>query len=101
MGLHPRRVKLDARHLETHPVAVLSLEFSAMRAVHTTNNLTELSFVEAMFRAEGIDFVVFDAQVSAAEGAIGAFPRRVMVADADTGRALALLAELERDRGAG
>jgi hypothetical protein len=36
----------------------------------------------------GIEAVVFDAHMSAVEGSIGAFPRRLMVEDDDIARAL-------------
>lgn len=50
-----------------------------MITILRTNDIVLLSLLEAMFTDEGIPFFVADAHVSAMEGSIGAFPRRVMV----------------------
>ena len=46
--------------------------------LHTTNPV-RLSFVQALLRDVGIHAEVFDANISALEAGIGAFPRRLMV----------------------
>jgi len=47
-----------------------------------TTNLVRLSFLQALLRDAGIRAEVFDANISALEAGIGAFPRRLMVDDA-------------------
>ena len=51
-----------------------------------TTNLVRLSFLQALLRDSAIEAQVFDANISALEAGIGAFPRRLMV---DEGRQLA------------
>lgn len=48
-----------------------------------TNDLVLLSYVQHCLAEAGIEALVFDGYISAVEGSIGAFPRRVMVADQD------------------
>ena len=50
-----------------------------MKQLITTTDAVRLSFLCALLRDGGIDFTVYDAQIAALEGGIGAFPRRVMV----------------------
>ena len=57
-----------------------------------SNDLVHLSWAVAMLEAEGIACVLLDAHVSAVEGSIGVFPRRLLVAGADLDRAQAVLA---------
>lgn len=64
-----------------------------MRELLATNDPVLLSFVEALLKAEGIASVVFDGHISLVEGSIGAFPRRLMVADADWRAVTRLMAE--------
>jgi hypothetical protein len=58
-----------------------------------TNDVVLLSFLEALLRDAGIEPVVLDAHVSVVEGSIGAFPRRLVVIDADAEHARAVLKE--------
>ena len=44
-----------------------------------TTNLVRLSFLQALLRDSAIEVQVFDANISALEAGIGAFPRRLMV----------------------
>lgn len=44
-----------------------------------TNNLVTISFVEALLKGQGIEYLVLDQHMSMLEGAIGAIQRRVMV----------------------
>ena len=46
--------------------------------LHTTNPV-RLSFVQALLLDAGVHVEVFDANISALEAGIGAFPRRLMV----------------------
>lgn len=57
-----------------------------------SNDLVHLSWAQAALSAAGIETVVLDAHISGVEGNIGAFPRRLMVADDDLERAREVLA---------
>ena len=58
-----------------------------MHLLMQTSNTVLVSYVLSVLQDAGVDAVVFDANISALEGSIGAFPRRVMVPDDDVGRA--------------
>jgi hypothetical protein len=58
-----------------------------------TNNLVTISAVEALLASDGIYVFVADGYISALEGSIGAFQRRVLVPDDDVERARRLLRE--------
>ena len=60
----------------------------AMKEVLRTNDLVLLSYATHVLAEAGIEAVVFDAHMSAVEGSIGAFPRRLMVQDEDIIKAL-------------
>lgn len=64
-----------------------------MRIVAVSNDLVRLSFLGALLRDAGITSVLLDAHVSAVEGSIGAFPRRLAVAEKDETRAMRVLTE--------
>ncbi len=64
-----------------------------MQNILRTNDPVLLSFVEALLREAGIGHHVADANISILEGSIGAFPRRVMVADEDLAAARQLIAD--------
>jgi hypothetical protein len=64
-----------------------------MRVVATTTDPVRLSFLVALLADAGIEAVVLDAHISAVEGGIGAFPRRLAVRSEDADRALAVLVE--------
>jgi Putative prokaryotic signal transducing protein len=59
-----------------------------MKEVLRTNDLVLLSYATHVLAEAGIEAVVFDAHMSAVEGSIGAFPRRLMVHDDDIAKAL-------------
>jgi Putative prokaryotic signal transducing protein len=59
-----------------------------MKEVLRTNDLVLLSYATHVLAEAGIEAVVFDAHISAVEGSIGAFPRRLMVHDDDIRKAL-------------
>lgn len=62
-----------------------------MRVVALSTDPVRLSFLAALLRDAGIGCVVLDAHISAIEGGIGAFPRRLAVAQADAARAARIL----------
>lgn len=72
-----------------------------MDAILVTTDPVRLSWARAVLAAEGIETLVFDEQMSMAEGSIGAFPRRLMVADDDAVRARRLLDDAAHDLNAG
>lgn len=64
-----------------------------MEVVVTSTDPVRISFVAALLKDAGIPSVVLDAHMSALEGGIGAFPRRLAVAAEDALRARRLLRE--------
>ena len=58
-----------------------------------TNDLVFLSFAQALLTDAGIEHFVFDAGMNNTEGAIGAFPRRLMIAADDGPAARRVLTE--------
>ena len=64
-----------------------------MRVVVTTNDQVRLSFLMALLRDAGIVCVLLDGHISALEGGIGAFPRRLAVAEEDEAQARRVLRE--------
>jgi len=67
-----------------------------MRELLRSNDLVHLSWARAVLAAEGIECVLLDDHISGVEGSIGAFPRRLMVADEQLERAQAVLEEAGR-----
>lgn len=68
-----------------------------MEEVFRTTDLVKLSYACHLLGEEGIDFFVADQYMSALEGGIGAFPRRLLVAHEDMARAKLVLSELSSD----
>lgn len=68
-----------------------------MHELLRTNDLILLGAIEALLASASIDTMVADQHISALEGMIGAFPRRLLVREQDSRRARALL----RDAGYG
>jgi hypothetical protein len=68
---------------------------SGMRVIATTTDPVRLSFLRALLADAGIASIVLDAHISAIEGGIGAFPRRLAVLAEDEARALELLRDAE------
>ena len=66
-----------------------------MEEVLRTNDLVKLSYVQHLLNEAGISHFVADQHMSAVEGNIGAFPRRVMVAEADVNCAKRALSGVE------
>ncbi len=64
-----------------------------MRVVAESSDPIRISFLAALLRDAGIACTVLDAHISAVEGGIGAFPRRLAVAGCDADRARRVLQE--------
>jgi hypothetical protein len=64
-----------------------------MQVVATDSSLLRIHFLAALLRDAGIECVLLDEHISALEGGIGAFPRRLAVRKEDAARALRLLRE--------
>ena len=64
-----------------------------MRVLLTTTNPVRLSFLVALLRDAGCTPVVLDAAISALEGGIGVFPRRLAVPEDEAAQALRVLRE--------
>lgn len=64
-----------------------------MHELLRTNDLILLGAVEVLLSSANIDSLITDQHMSALEGMIGAFPRRLLVREADKMRARALLVE--------
>ncbi len=62
-----------------------------MEEVFRSNNLVDLSFAEHLLTEAGVDYFVADTFISAIEGNIGAFPKRILTSEFDAIRARALL----------
>ena len=67
-----------------------------MEEVFRTNDLVKLSYIEHLLQEAGIAYFVADQHMSAVEGNIGAFPRRVMVREDVVKTAERVLSEVER-----
>ena len=68
-----------------------------MRVVAESTDPVRVSFLLALLRDAGIECIVLDAHISALEGGIGAFPRRLVVAEADLAQARRVLHEAGED----
>lgn len=64
-----------------------------MRVVAVSNDPVRLSFLAVLLADAGIPATVLDGYMSAAEGSIGAIPRRLVVAEDDEIQARRVLAE--------
>jgi hypothetical protein len=64
-----------------------------MKELTRSNDLVFLSWARAFLAESGIDSMTLDNHTSVIEGSIGAIQRRLMVADRDHARAVALLRE--------
>ncbi|HWD27191.1 MAG TPA: DUF2007 domain-containing protein [Rhizomicrobium sp.] len=62
-----------------------------MKPVLKTNNVVLLSFVRDLLAQAGIESLVFDENASVMDGSLGMLPRRLMVADEDFARGVALV----------
>jgi hypothetical protein len=64
-----------------------------MLEVLRSNDFVVISFAQSVLRNVGIDYFLADLHISAAEGSIGAFPRRLQVAAEDWAQARRVLRE--------
>lgn len=64
-----------------------------MRELVRCNDVVLISALEALLEGAGIPALVLDGHMSVLEGAIGAFPRRLLVGDDDEARARRLIVE--------
>lgn len=62
-----------------------------MKQVMCTNDFMSIAFAKAMLQGEGIDCHEWDVNMATLEGGIGAFPRRLVVAERDFHRAVETL----------
>lgn len=67
-----------------------------MEEIFRTNDPVKLSYVEHLLSEAGVEYFVADRHISAVEGNIGAFPRRVMVPEEQAVKARAALVRVER-----
>ena len=67
-----------------------------MKEVFRTNDIVKLSYIEHLLQEAGLKYFIADQHISAVEGNIGAFPRRVMVPEELLHAAEAALSEVER-----
>ena len=72
-------------------------DWDLMEEVFRTTDLVKLSYACHLLGDAGLEHFVADQFMSALEGGIAAFPRRVMVAHADIEQARRVLAELKSD----
>ena len=70
-----------------------------MRLIAQGVDPVRLSFLMALLRDAGIGCVLLDQHISAVEGGIGAFPRRLAVAEEDWERARRVLREAGEEAG--
>ncbi|MEX1251399.1 MAG: DUF2007 domain-containing protein [Hyphomonas sp.] len=66
-----------------------------MEEVFRTNDPVKLSYIEHLLAEAGVECVVLDRHISAIEGNIGIFPRRVLVNEGQLARARLALAGVE------
>lgn len=66
-----------------------------MEEILRTNDPVKLSYAQHLLAEAGIEYFVADQHISAVEGNIGAFPRRLMVREADMAKARLALAGVE------
>ena len=68
-----------------------------MEEVFRTTDLVKMSYACHLLGEEGLEYFVADQYMSALEGGIAAFPRRLMVPSDFAERARRVLSELESD----
>jgi tRNA1Val (adenine37-N6)-methyltransferase len=88
LGADHRSVKTTKTHEPQR-----SQQVAHMRPVLKTNNPVLLSFAQSLLAEAEIESVVFDENASVMDGSLGILPRRLMVADDDLDRGLAILKE--------
>ena len=66
-----------------------------MRELIRSTDPVRISFLTALLREADIEPLVMDAYISAVEGSIGAFPRRLVVREEDYPRAARILEDAD------
>ena len=66
-----------------------------MRELIRSTDPVRISFLTALLREANIEPLVMDVYISAVEGSIGAFPRRLMVVEEDFSRAARILEDAD------
>jgi Putative prokaryotic signal transducing protein len=66
---------------------------ATMREVLRSNDAVLIGFAESLLRERGIDCLIADQHISVMEGSIGAFPRRLLVGEANLAEARRTLEE--------
>jgi hypothetical protein len=89
MGRQPLQIVVTPHLAQFGPLGL----HGAMHELMRTNDIVLLGAVEALLESAGLDCLIADEHISALEGMIGAFPRRLLVREADRRRARALLVE--------
>ncbi|MCB1441536.1 MAG: DUF2007 domain-containing protein [Methyloceanibacter sp.] len=75
-----------------------------MKELIRSNDPVLLSFVSALLKESGIEFIVLDTNMSVMEGSIGILPQRILVREGSVDKARVLLTEagvgddLEREK---
>ena len=75
-----------------------------MKELLRSNDPVLLSFVSALLKESGIEFIVLDTNMSVMEGSIGILPQRILVREGSVDKARVLLTEagvgddLEREK---
>lgn len=64
-----------------------------MEELIRTNDLVTISFVEALLKDADIGYIIADQAMSALEGMVGAFPRRILVDGDEVDRARRLIVD--------
>ncbi len=70
-----------------------------MKELLRTTDPTVIAYATALLKGEGIDCFAIDVHMSVLEGSIGVLPRRMMVRDADLGRAERVLRDNQIELG--
>jgi hypothetical protein len=66
-----------------------------MEEVFRTNDPVKLSYAEHLLIEAGIEYFVLDRHISAVEGNIGVFPRRILVKESELPKARLTLSGVE------
>ncbi|MEO1719563.1 MAG: DUF2007 domain-containing protein [Pseudomonadota bacterium] len=66
-----------------------------VREIVRTNDPVLVNFIESLLRQGGCEVMVADQNMSIMEGSIGAFPRRILVADRDFREAKSILEDAD------
>ena len=64
-----------------------------MKELIRSNDPVLLSFVSALLKESGIEFIVLDTNMSVMEGSIGILPQRILVREGSVDKARVLLTE--------